>query len=179
MPISFEYDWPFPQTWPVVLEYQVEFWVELPIRYGSTQPCVYDSSIGGAVRVSNGKANVVATMAPPRRVEIDGHLAGEQAMNVGRTPLLKWQPPENARPTGYRLQVYTATAISDLGCTVGEGPELFTTEHEARFPPGVVQSGKFNFVVVRAIYDAAPDQSPFFPSTTSSYAEALSAMFMP
>jgi hypothetical protein len=178
LPTAFEFSDPFPMNWPRTLEYEIRFLSLLPLPGGES--CEYRGTIGGATQFVGDEVAVAVTVAPPTNIEIEGQRAPTRDP-VGLTPRLTWQaPPDSPRPSSYVLFVHavddptpSSPRTSRLRAT------LYTTELEARLPPGLLEAGRSAFVVVRAVFDVGHGLSPFLTGNNSSHAEAVSAVFLP
>jgi hypothetical protein len=178
VPGAFEYADPYPATWRRTVRYDVRFKSYVPVD-SSGRTCDYTGSIGGAAYTSREPIELPPIVGPPRNVQVEGEPSDGVVLRAGLSPRVTWQAPDGVPANGYLLRVYTSQKPVNQDCSAVGGPRLFTAYQDVRLPPGLVQPGHWTFVVVRAIADTAQDDSPYFTGNWSSYAEAVSTVFLP
>lgn len=103
-------------------------------------------------------------ITPPRNVLVDGRPARGGTLTVSSRPTVSWDEPATGRAQHYEVSV------------AGGAKTVVTRERSLRLPPGLLEPGAEQVLVVRAVQTAAVvDERPFEVVLPYAYADYLTA----
>ena len=145
-----QYEDPFPPAWPRVFTFCQTASVPVPIP-GSTTPILFqlvDTQISSVPQ-----SPISPLTGQVQNPTIDGMslFVAESVSATGVT--LKWTAPSGVTPTGYRITVFVAGALSNGVISYLPTSEFYTAKTSALLP--LLQAGKTYVFLITAILDGA------------------------
>jgi hypothetical protein len=145
-----QYEDPFPPAWPRVFTFCQTASVPVPIP-GSTTPISFQLVDTQSSSVPTSPISpLIGQMQNPTINGMSLFVAG----SVGATgATLKWTAPSGMSPTGYKIAVFVAGALSNGVISYLPSSEFYTAKTLALLPP--LQAGKTYVFLTTAILDGA------------------------
>jgi hypothetical protein len=170
---TLSYGDPFPSSWTPAVAFCEVAMVSFPVTGSSITSFAVPLPLGVAVPTSSSPS--LAPLAEPVQNPTVNGASLFTASTVDTTAItLSWSAPASAAPAGYRILLYTETAMPD-GVGIGSAGTFGTAQATVTLPP--LTPGQTYIFVITTVADAAANMetSPYRSALPTGFASVLSA----
>jgi hypothetical protein len=167
-PFTAEYRNPYPKEW--ALKFLAYAQYEVPWLPEALWPTV--GSYGPLDEHT--ELQVVVTLGPPARLQLEGRDASGPVTGTGLTPALRWQAPATGKASLYEVLIYQ----QDAAGTFQLSGVVTTDRGDITVPPGVLRAGAPYVVEVIAYSNRDPGK-PDQPRGSGAHAAAVTGLLTP
>ncbi|UQA57493.1 hypothetical protein [Polyangium aurulentum] len=174
---SFQYGNPFPGEWAEYYSTYVShsFPLTVPGSMNSRPATATLSQSGPVSSLSGTKLGIVIT--PPRDIKVNGQATASELTGIGTTPTVSWSAPTQGKAAWYSVIV---RKLDPMGGPTRSAGSIRTTETSVTLPPGLLETGSYYYLMVRASTSAYEPKAPLkFGAGPGGSAEGLTSMLSP